>query len=125
MSNIDDLKGFEVDEELSTLYNVVLPNQNTGETHISFPGTTDDIKRTREFVSDCFGVVGAPIALYHFCNLYTSSKKTKYDTRPMVVSVSNSGFISGTSSSSRRSRCLVRQTRHTAGALHCLSVQKM
>ena len=24
---------------------------------------------------------GAPIALYHLCNLYTSSKKTKNDTR--------------------------------------------
>jgi hypothetical protein len=55
MSNIDDLKGFEVDEELSTLDNVILPDPITGETHISFRGTTDDIKRTREFVSDCLG----------------------------------------------------------------------
>ena len=49
---IDDLRGFEVDEELSTLDNLVLHNPITGETHISFRGTTDDIKRTREFLSD-------------------------------------------------------------------------
>ena len=49
---IDDLKGFEVDEELSTLDNLVLHNPITGETHISFRGTTDDIKRTREFLND-------------------------------------------------------------------------
>ena len=49
---IEDLKGFEVDEELSTLDNLVLHNPITGETHISFRGTTDDIKRTREFLSD-------------------------------------------------------------------------
>jgi len=49
---IDDLKGFEVDEELSTLDNLVLHNPITGETHISFRGTTDDVKRTREFLND-------------------------------------------------------------------------
>ena len=31
---IEDLKGFEVDEELSTLDNLVLHNPVTGETHI-------------------------------------------------------------------------------------------
>ena len=35
---IEDLKSFEVDEELSTLDNLVLHNPITGETHISFRG---------------------------------------------------------------------------------------
>jgi hypothetical protein len=30
----------------------VLHNPITGETHISFRGTTDDVKRTREFLND-------------------------------------------------------------------------
>jgi len=45
------LEDFRVDKELSTIDNVVLHNK-TGETHISFRGTTDDLKKTDQFLSD-------------------------------------------------------------------------
>ncbi len=41
-----------MDKDLSTLDNVVLHNKVTGETHISFRGTTDDLKKTDQFLSD-------------------------------------------------------------------------
>jgi predicted esterase YcpF (UPF0227 family) len=41
-----------VDKSLSTLDNGVLHNKITGETHISFRGTTDDLKKTDQFLSD-------------------------------------------------------------------------
>ena len=37
-----ELKEFKVEKDLSTIDNVVLHNGMTGETHISFRGTTDD-----------------------------------------------------------------------------------
>jgi len=36
------IEDFKVDKELSSIDNVVLHNKVTGETHISFRGTTDD-----------------------------------------------------------------------------------
>jgi len=46
------LEDFKVDKELSSIDNVVLHNKITGETHISFRGTTDDLKKTDQFLSD-------------------------------------------------------------------------
>jgi len=43
------LEKFEVDKDLSSIDNVVLHNKVKGETHISFRGTTDDIKKTGQF----------------------------------------------------------------------------
>ena len=49
---IDDLAGFQVDEELSTIDNLVLFNTETGEAHVSYRGTTDNIGRTKTFFKD-------------------------------------------------------------------------
>ena len=49
---INDLKGFELDKELSTLDDAVLYNKLTGETVISFRGTTSNIKETKAFLKD-------------------------------------------------------------------------
>jgi hypothetical protein len=49
---IDDLAGFQVDEELSTIDNLVLHNAETGEAHVSYRGTTDNIGRTKTFFKD-------------------------------------------------------------------------
>ena len=50
---IPDLGGFRVDENLSNADNVVLHNPETGETHISYRGTTDNpVGRPKEFVND-------------------------------------------------------------------------
>ena len=46
------LKDFKVDKDLSTIDNVVLHNRITGETHIAFRGTTDDVTKTGQFLSD-------------------------------------------------------------------------
>jgi hypothetical protein len=46
------LKDFKVDKELSSTDNVVLYNKITGEGHVSFRGTTDDLKRTGQFLQD-------------------------------------------------------------------------
>jgi len=48
------LEDFKVDKELSSLNNnnVIMHNKVTGETHISFRGTTDDIAKTDQFLSD-------------------------------------------------------------------------
>ena len=46
------LEDFKVDKDLSSIDNVVLHNKITGETHISFRGTTDDLKKTDQFLSD-------------------------------------------------------------------------
>jgi len=46
------LEDFKVDKSLSTVDNVVLHNKVTGETHISFRGTTDNLKKTDQFISD-------------------------------------------------------------------------
>ena len=46
----------------------------------SFFYTTATTKQECDYKHESFGG-GAPIALYHLCNLYTSSKKTKNDTR--------------------------------------------
>ena len=51
-SYIDGLKDFKVDEELSTLDDLVLHNPNTGETHISYRGTTDNPSRVKNFMND-------------------------------------------------------------------------
>ena len=51
-SYIDDLSGFKLDPELSSTNNAVLHNAQTGETCISFRGTTDNPKRVNEFVND-------------------------------------------------------------------------
>ncbi|CAL6368541.1 unnamed protein product [Bathycoccus prasinos] len=51
-SHIDDLNGFELDKELSTLDDAVLHNKLTGETVISFRGTTSYIKETKAFLKD-------------------------------------------------------------------------
>ena len=45
-SYIDDLKDFKVDKDLPTIDDLVLHNTNTGETHISYRGTTDNPFRT-------------------------------------------------------------------------------
>jgi hypothetical protein len=49
---IDDLKGFTVDEELSTIDNLVLHNAKTGEVTVSYRGTTDNPMRTKSFLKD-------------------------------------------------------------------------
>jgi hypothetical protein len=49
---IEDLSGFRMDEELSTIDNVVLHNEITGETHISYRGTTDNLAATKNFLTD-------------------------------------------------------------------------
>ena len=49
---ISDLKGFRVDTEMSTIDNLVLYNYQTGETHISYRGTTDNPMRTKTFLND-------------------------------------------------------------------------
>jgi hypothetical protein len=49
---IPDLKDFRVDEELSTIDNLVLHNAPSGETHISYRGTTDNPMRTKNFLND-------------------------------------------------------------------------
>ena len=49
---ISDLKGFRVDTEMSTIDNLVLYNSQTGETHISYRGTTDNPMRTKTFLND-------------------------------------------------------------------------
>ena len=50
---IDDLKNFTVDEELSTIDNLVLHNAKTGEMTVSYRGTTDNpIGRTKSFLKD-------------------------------------------------------------------------
>jgi hypothetical protein len=49
---IDDLNGFSVDKELSTIDNLVLHNESSGETHISYRGTTDRPLRTKSFLRD-------------------------------------------------------------------------
>jgi len=46
------IQDFKVDKEISSIDNVVLHNKVTGETHISFRGTTDDLKKTDQFLSD-------------------------------------------------------------------------
>ncbi|CAL6320160.1 unnamed protein product [Bathycoccus prasinos] len=51
-SHINDLNGFELDRELSTLDDAVLHNKLTGETVISFRGTTPNIKETKAFLKD-------------------------------------------------------------------------
>ena len=51
-SHVNDLKGFELDKELSTLDDAVLHNATTGETVISFRGTTSNIKETKAFLKD-------------------------------------------------------------------------
>lgn len=43
-SYIEDLSGFEMDNELSTIDNLVLHNPQTGETVVSYRGSTIDIK---------------------------------------------------------------------------------
>ena len=42
--------------------------------------TTTTTKQECDYKHESFGG-GAPIALYHLCNLYTSSKKTRLSTR--------------------------------------------
>ena len=50
---IDDLKDFEMDDELSTKDDLVLHNAKTGETVISYRGTTDDpVGKPKNFVKD-------------------------------------------------------------------------
>lgn len=50
---INDLKGFKTDTELSTIDNLVLHNAETGETHVSYRGTTDrPLSKTRSFFND-------------------------------------------------------------------------
>ncbi|CAL6392810.1 unnamed protein product [Bathycoccus prasinos] len=51
-SHINDLNGFELDKELSTLDDALLHNKLTGETVISFRGTTSNIKETKAFLKD-------------------------------------------------------------------------
>jgi len=46
------LEDIKVDKDLSSIDNVVLHDTVTGETHISFRGTTDDIKKTGQFLGD-------------------------------------------------------------------------
>jgi len=49
---IDDLKDFTVDEDLSTIDNLVLHNPKTGEVTVSYRGTTDTPMRTKSFLKD-------------------------------------------------------------------------
>ena len=42
----------KVDEELSTIDNLVLHNSKTGETSVSYRGTTDNPMRTKSFLRD-------------------------------------------------------------------------
>jgi hypothetical protein len=52
-SYIEDLSGFKVDTELSTLDDLVLFNPKTGETHVSYRGTTDKpLGKSAEFIND-------------------------------------------------------------------------
>ena len=51
-SHVEDFKGFELYKELSTLDDAVLHNATTGETVISFRGTTSNIKETKAFLKD-------------------------------------------------------------------------
>ena len=51
-SRINDLNGFELDQDLSTLDDAVLHNKLTGETVISFRDTTSNIKETKAFLKD-------------------------------------------------------------------------
>ena len=51
--HIGDLKDFEMDDELSTKDDLVLHNAKTGETVISYRGTTDDpVDKPKNFVND-------------------------------------------------------------------------
>ena len=43
------LENYKVDKELSSIDNVVIHNKISGETHISFRGTTDDLKKQISF----------------------------------------------------------------------------
>ena len=45
LSYVQDLGGFEVDSELSTIDNLVLNNKVTGETAISYRGTTTEVSK--------------------------------------------------------------------------------
>lgn len=49
-SHVQDLKDFKVDENLSTRDNLVLHNDISGETHVSYRGTTD--KMSKQFFED-------------------------------------------------------------------------
>ena len=49
---IDDLKDFRVDEELSTIDDLVLHNSETGEVNVSYRGTTDNPLRIKSFLKD-------------------------------------------------------------------------
>jgi len=49
---IDDLKDFKVDEELSTIDNLVLFNKKSKEVTVSYRGTTDNPLRTKSFLKD-------------------------------------------------------------------------
>ena len=49
---VEDLKGFEVDTELSTIDNLVLHNPTTGETHVSYRGTTNNPSRLKTVLKD-------------------------------------------------------------------------
>ena len=52
-SYIDDLAGFEMDKDLSTIDNLVLHNAATGETVVSYRGTTDNpLGETKNFLND-------------------------------------------------------------------------
>lgn len=52
-SYIQDLAGFEMDNDLSTIDNLVLHNPTTGETVVSYRGSTIDIKgETRNVLND-------------------------------------------------------------------------
>ena len=48
---IDELKDFQVDEELSNIDNLVL-HSKTGEVTVSYRGTTDNPMRTKSFLKD-------------------------------------------------------------------------
>ena len=102
-SHVEELKGFRVDEQLSTRDNVVLYNSKTGETHISYRGTTDDVKRTKQFLSDwktnskiAFNPKSAENrARYVEADKMTASVVRKYDKKFLTVSGhSQGGWIS-------------------------------
>ena len=46
------MKGFKIDDELSTIDNLVLHNSETLETNVSYRGTTDNPMRTKSFLKD-------------------------------------------------------------------------
>ena len=50
LSYVQDLGGFEVDREMSTIDNLVLNNKVTGETVISYRGTTTEV--SKQFFKD-------------------------------------------------------------------------